>query len=329
MRYWIKLATTAILSCFAAIGTASAQGSAQDYPNHIITIVVPLPAGGPTDQLARQLAPKLQAKFGQNVVIENVSGGATNIGIGRVARSAPDGYTLLLHSPQVAINHALYPKLNFDSEKDLVPIIFINYNPVVLIGRKSLPADTFAELVTWMKSNTARIATPGSGTHGHLATVQMLNALGISADLIPYRGAAPAMQDILGEHVDLYFAAPQSLVQVLELKSLKAYGQTMRGRSALLPQVPSLVDLVGPQMEIPYWSALLARTGTPQPIIDKLNAAVQEAMKDPTILKTWADMGVIPYAPEQRTPQAGMEMFRTAIKRAGEVIRANKIEVPM
>ena len=248
-------------------------------------MIVPLPAGGPTDQLARQIAPKLSEKLGQNVIIENVSGGATTIGTARVARAAPDGYTLLMHSLQVSSNPGLYPKLPFDTEKDLVPIIFINYNPIVLIGRKSLAANTFAELVPWMKAKPAKFAIAGLGTTGHMTTVQLLKAIGVEADIVPYRGAAPAMQDILGEHVDLYFAAPQSLVQAVQVKSVKAYGLTSREGSPLLPGVPSLVDLVGPQMEVRYWSALLTRAGTPQPMIDKINAAVQDAMKDPVILK--------------------------------------------
>lgn len=325
MRHRMYLAITAILALFAGAWAAGAQ----TYPDHIITMVVPLPAGGPTDQLARQIAPKLTEKFGQNVIIENVSGGATTIGTARVARSAPDGYTLLMHSLQVSSNPGLYPKLPFDTEKDLVPVIFINYNPIVLIGRKSLPANTFAELVPWMKANPAKFAIAGLGTTGHMTTVQLVNALGVDADIVPYRGAAPAMQDILGEHVDLYFAAPQSLVQALQVKAVKAYGSTSRETSALLPDVPSLADLVGPQMEVRYWSALLVRAGTPKAIIDKLNAAVREAMKDPMILANWAEMGVVPFPPDQLSPEAGQVMFHSEIKRWGDVIRVNKIEVPM
>lgn len=321
----IQLAAAPLLACLVAALPASAQ----TYPDRAITMVVPLPAGGPTDQLARQIAPKLTEKLGQNVIIENVTGGATTIGTARVARAAPDGYTLLMHSLQVASNPGLYPKLSFDTEKDLVPIAFINYNPIVLVGRKSLPANTFPELVTWMKANPAKFAIPGLGTTGHMTTVLLLKALGVEADLVPYRGAAPAMQDILGEHIDLYFAAPQSLVQAVQAKSVKAYGLTAREASPLLPGVPSLVELVGPQMEVRYWSALLTRAGTPQPVIDKINAAVQDAMKDPALLASWADIGVVPYPPEQRSPQAGARFFHDEIKRWGEVIRANKIEIPM
>jgi tripartite-type tricarboxylate transporter receptor subunit TctC len=180
-----------------------------------------------------------------------------------------------------------------------------------------------------MKANPAKFAIAGLGTTGHMTTVQLLKALGVEADIVPYRGAAPAMQDILGEHVDLYFAAPQSLVQAVQVKSVKAYGMTSREGSPLLPGVPSLVNLVGPQMEVRYWSALLTRAGTPQGVIDKINAAVQEAMKDPVILKSWAEMGVVPYPPEQRSPKAGQAFFLSEIKRWGEVIRVNKIEVPM
>ena len=329
MRYLIRLASAALLTGLAAFAGANGEASAEDYPNRVITMIVPLPAGGPTDQIARQIAPRMQEKLGQNVVIENVSGGATTIGTGRVARAAPDGYTLLMHSLQVSSNPGLYPKLPFDTEKDLVPVIFINYNPIVLIGRKSLPPNTFPELVAWMKANHAKIAIPSLGTTGHMTTVQLLNILGIDADIVPYRGAAPAMQDILGEHVDLYFAAPQSLVQAVEAKSIKAYGVTQKGRSVLLPQVPSLVDLVGPQMDVRYWTALLAPSQTPKPILDKLNAVVREAMADKALLANWAEMGVVQFPPDQLTLEAGESLFKSEIKRWGEVIRTNKIEVPM
>ena len=328
MRHWIRFASAAVLSCFAVFGAAT-PGSAQDYPNRVITMIVPLPAGGPTDQIARQIAPRMQEKLGQNVVIENVSGGATTIGTGRVARAAPDGYTLLMHSLQVSSNPGLYPKLPFDTEKELVPVIFINYNPIVLIGRKSLPPIDFAELVDWMRKYHAKFAIPGLGTTGHMTTVQLLNALGIDADIVPYRGAAPAMQDILGGHVDLYFAAPQSLVQAVEANSVKAYGVTQKDPSVLLPKVPSLVGLVGEQMNVRYWTALLAPAQTPKPILDKLNAVVREAMADKALLANWAEMGVVPFPPDQLSLEAGQSLFKSEIKRWGEVIRANKIEVPM
>jgi tripartite-type tricarboxylate transporter receptor subunit TctC len=165
--------------------------AAQDYPSRVVTIIVPYPAGGPTDQLARALAPKFSDKLGQNFIVENVSGGATTIATGRVARAAPDGHTLLLHNLQISANVALHPNLPFDTEKELAPIAFINHNPLVLVGRKSLAPSTLSELIAWMRTTPAKMAHPGTGSTGHLATALFAQEAKAKVDHIPYRGAAP------------------------------------------------------------------------------------------------------------------------------------------
>ena len=162
-----------------ALLLAAAQAGAQNYPSRPVTLIVPYPAGGPTDQLARQIAPRFSAKFGQNFIVENVSGGGTNIAGQRVARAAPDGHTLLIHNLQFSANVALYPTLPFDTEKDFIPVALLNNNPLVLTGRKSIPANSLAELATWMKSNTAKMAHPGTGSTGHLSTFLVAQAMGV------------------------------------------------------------------------------------------------------------------------------------------------------
>src|ERR1700704_2457559 len=158
----MKPATRVVLSAWFLV-CASAV-CAQDYPSRLVTIIVPYPAGGPTDQIARELAAQFSAKLGQNFVVENVSGGGTTIATGRVARATPDGYTLLLHNLQISANVALYPRLPYDTEKQLTPVAFINRNPLVLIGRKSLAPNTLGELLAYMKSTSASMAHPGSGS---------------------------------------------------------------------------------------------------------------------------------------------------------------------
>jgi tripartite-type tricarboxylate transporter receptor subunit TctC len=311
----------------AVVGFATAA-QAQDYPTKLITLIVPYPAGGPTDQLARVLAPKLSEKFGQNVIIENVSGGGTTIATGRVARGNPDGYTLLLHNLQISANVSLFPKLNFDTEKDLTPVIFINNNPLVLIGRKSLEPNTLPELVAWMKSTPAKMAHPGTGSTGHLTTALTAQALGVKVDHIPYRGAAPALQDIIGGHVDLFYATPQQVLENVRAKTVKAYGVTAREPMALFPDVPSFAKEYGPKLEMLYWHAMFVRSGTPQPIVEKLNKAVQEVMADAAIVKAWADTGVSPYPADQRSPEAAQKLLQSEIARWGQVIRDNNIEPP-
>jgi hypothetical protein len=180
-----------ILIVAAAMLAGSGGGWAQDYPNRNITLIVPFAPGGATDILARTLAPHLAAKLGQTVVVENISGGGASIGPSRVARAAPDGYTLLIHNLAISAMGSLNPKLPFDVEKDLAPIAFVNNNPIVLIGRPSLPARTLPELIAWMKSTPAKMAHVGVGSTAHLSNTLFAQAIGASVDHIPYRGTGP------------------------------------------------------------------------------------------------------------------------------------------
>ena len=301
---------------------------AQSYPTRPVTIIVPYPAGGPTDQVARQIAPKLAAKLGQNFVVENVSGGGTNIAGQRVARSAPDGTTLLVHNLQISANVALYKSLPFDTEKDFIPIAMINSNPLVLVGRKTLAANTLPELVAWMKTTPARMGHPGVGSTGHLATALLAQALGVEVTHIPYRGAAPMLQDTLGGHIDLFFATPQQVIGQFASGEVKVFGITSKGTSPQFPGVPSFVAAYGPKLNIDFWQIMLAPAGTPKPIVDALDAALQGAMDDPEILKIWAASGMAPYPKAERTPAGATAYLKSEIERWGQVVRDNKIEAP-
>jgi tripartite-type tricarboxylate transporter receptor subunit TctC len=289
---------------------------------------VPYPAGGPTDQVARQIAPKLAAKLGQSFVVENVSGGGTNIAGQRVARSAPDGTMLFIHNLQISANVALYKSLPFDTEKDFLPIAMINSNPLVLVGRKTLEAQTLPELVAWMKKNPARIGHPGVGSTGHLATALLAQALGVEVTHIPYRGAAPMLQDTLGGHIDLFFATPQQVIGQFASGEVKVFGITSKDTSPQFPGVPSFVATYGPKLAIDFWQIMLAPAGTPKPIVDALDGALQEAMDDPEILKVWAASGMAPYPKAQRTPAGATAYLKSEIDRWGQVVRDNNIEAP-
>jgi tripartite-type tricarboxylate transporter receptor subunit TctC len=324
MRCAIRLATA-----FLALVTFAGLGEAQQYPSRVVTVIVPYPAGGPTDQLARQIAPALSEKLGQNFIVENVSGGSTTIATARVARALPDGHTLLLHNLQISANVSLYNTLSFDTEKDLTPIVFINNNPLVLVGRKTLEANTFKDLMAYMKTHIAKIAHPGVGSTGHLTTSLLLQEAKINGDMIPYRGAAPALQDILGGHVDLFFATPQSVVEQVAAGRVKAYGITAKEPSPQFPTTTSFVQELGPKLEILYWHALFAPAGTPDAIVEKLNATLQEIMADPAIAKIWADTGVAAYPKDQRSPAAARALLRSEIARWGQVVRDNNIRAPM
>ena len=314
------LVATLLLWSFACL--------AQEYPTKTVTIIVPYPAGGPTDQLARVLAPKFTEKLGQPFIVENVSGGNTTIATGRAARAAPDGHTLLLHNLQISANVALYPNAPYDTERDLTPVGFINRNPLVLIGRKALPPDNLAGLIAYMKTKSLNIAHPGAGATGHLATSLFLQEAKLDAVLVPYRGAAPAMQDILGDHVDLYFATPQSVVQLVAAGQIKAYGITTKESMAQFPGAASFPAELGPKLEIQYWHALFAPAATPKPVIEKLNAVLQAVAEDPAIVKSWAASGVSPYPKNERSPEAAQMLMKSEIARWSQVVRDNHIHGP-
>jgi putative tricarboxylic transport membrane protein len=313
-----------------ALTAIAGAAQAQSYPTRPVTIIVPYPPGGPTDQVARQIAPKLTAKLGQNFVVENVSGGGTNIAGQRVVNAAPDGHTLMIHNLQVSANVSLYKTLPFDTEKDFAPIAMINSNPLVLVGRKSLQANTLPELVAWMKSASppAKMAHPGTGSTGHLATFLLAQALGVKVDHIPYRGAAPMLTDTLGGHIDLFFATPQQVVGAFAGGQVKVFGITAKEPSPLFPGVPSFVAAYGPKLEIAFWHIMLARAGTPKPVIDALSAALQDALDDPELLKVWGASGMAPYPREQRTPGGAAAYLHKEIAHWGEVVRDNHIEAP-
>lgn len=317
----------ALALAVAGLFAAGAPALADDYPSRPVTIIVPYPAGGPTDQVARVVAKSLSTKLKQNFIVENISGGGTIIATHKVTRAAPDGYTLILHNLQISANVSLYKNLPFDTEKDLAPIMFINRNPLVLVGRKTLEANTAKELFALMRTKTLKVAIPGFGATGHLATSLLAQEVKAKVDMIPYRGAAPALQDILGGHVDIFFATPQSVVQQVATGQMKAYGITSKEKSPEFPTAESFVTTLGPKLDVQYWQAMFAPAGTPEAIINKLNAALQETVSDPAILKIWAGEGVTAYPKDERTPAAARAMLKSEIARWGQVIRDNNIHL--
>ena len=319
----IVAAALALVGLLAGVG----PGAAQQYPSRTVTIVVPFAAGGPTDDLARVLANALSAKLKENFIIQNITGGGANIGSNHVAHAAPDGYTLLLHNLAISANVTLYKDLAFDTEKDLRPVMFVNRNPLVLVGRESLEPKTLTELIAWMKTHRAKVAIAGYGTTGHLATVLFAKEAKVDIDLIPYRGGAPVMTDLLGGRVDWFIGTPQQVVPHVVAGKLKAYGVTTKDSVPQLPTVDSFVKMFGPSFEIQYWQALFAPSGTPDAIVKQLNSALQEIVADPAILKRWEAEGVSGFPKDQLSLDAGRALFKSEIVRWGNLIRENNIKI--
>jgi len=313
----------------AALSLATMLGSAaaQDYPSRNVTIIVPYPAGGPTDETARMIAQSLSSQLKQSFIVEDVGGGGSIIGSEKVARAAPDGNTLLVCNLQIAANVSLYESLPFDTVKTFTPVMLINRNPLVLVGRKTLAPNTLRDLVVQMKQRTFKAAIPGYGTTGHLTTSLFAQEAGVSLDQIPYRGAAPAVTDLLGGQVDLFFATPQSVVQHVAAGALKAYGVTSKEKLAEFPTADSFPLAFGPKLDVVYWQAMFARAGTPEQVIATLNKALQNAVSDPALVKIWAAEDVSVFPSDQRSTGAASALLNSEIARWGQVIHDNKIHI--
>jgi tripartite-type tricarboxylate transporter receptor subunit TctC len=318
-----------LVSVVAALGLASmlASVSAQEYPSRNVTIIVPYPAGGPTDETARMVAQSLSSQLKHSFIVEDIGGGGSIIGSEKVARAAPDGYTLLVHNLQIAANVSLYENLPFDTVKIFTPVMAINRNPLVLVGRNTLEPSTLRDLVALMKRQRLKAAIPGYGTTGHLATSLFAQEAGVSLDQIPYRGAAPAITDLLGGQVDLFFATPQSVVQHVAAGALKAYGVTAKEKLAEFPTADSVPVTFGPKLDVVYWQAMFAPVGTPELVIATLNKALQNAVSDPALVKIWTAEDVSVFPPDQRSPGAASALLNSEITRWGQVIRDNKIHI--
>jgi tripartite-type tricarboxylate transporter receptor subunit TctC len=326
---WRNIMTRIAAVLLAVLGSlaAAAPAQAQKYPDRTVTIIVPYPAGGPTDETARMVGNFLAKKFGQNFIVENVTGGSSIIATNKLAKANPDGYTLLVHNLQIAANITLFKDLPFNTEKDIKAVALINRNPLVLVGRPGLAPNNLKDLLALMKKERLKEALPGFGTTGHLTSTLFMQETKVKIDEIPYRGAAPAMTDLLGDHVDVFIGTPQSLSAQVRAGKLKAYGITSKEKSPLFPNAESLVDLLGPKFEIMYWQGMFAPAGTPEAVLKTLNAAVQEAVSDPAIVKTWANEGAMPFPNDQRSLAAANSMMKSETARWGKIIKDNNIHV--
>ena len=314
--------------CACAAVFASRMAVAQDYPTRPVTIIIPFAPGGGTDAVARAMAPAFGAKLGQSIVIENVSGGAGNIASSRVARATPDGYTLIMHNVAFALNVALYPRLPFDVEKDFIPIAFVNATPLVHVGRKTLPVNSVPELVAWMRSTPPKMAHPGVGSTGHIAAALLAQVAGVKADHVPYRGGGPALTDVVGGHVDTTAITLQNAIEPVNSGIVKGLGITSPRRAKALPNVPSLVEELGPSVEVSFWNLLLAPAGTPKDIVNKIGVALDATLQDKELLDLWEKAGIEVYPPEQRITEGARALLRKEIERWRQVVRENDIEVP-
>lgn len=319
----VLLAVTSVCVTSSIIDSARAQ----TYPQRHITLVAATAAGGPGDVAARIVAEQMSNILGQPVVVENVPGGGGITGAARVARSAPDGYTLLVHQTGITIAPALYANLPFSVEKDLTAVGLVNTSYMFLVGRNELPAKDLRELFGWMKGpgHPVRFAHPGVGSIGHLATVLAAKAASTDIAAVPYRGIGPAMNDIMGEHVDLLWPGAVSAAPLIKAGKVKAFAYGGPKRSPLAPAVPSVVELGYADLEVPLWHALFAPAGTPQQIVLKLNDALRKAVASPNVEKAFADAGVEAFPTNMLSPEAANAFVKREVERWRKVVEENHI----
>jgi tripartite-type tricarboxylate transporter receptor subunit TctC len=317
------LAATAVSAPAVA---ASGAAFAQEFPTRPINIIIPFAPGGGTDVVARAMSAAFGAKLGQPVVVENVSGAAGSIAATRVARAKPDGYTLVMHNVAFALNPSLYSNLPYNTEKDFEPITMINATPLVYVGRKDLPVNSIPELVDWMKKNNAKLAHPGVGSTGHISVAMLAQTIGVQASSIPYRGGGPMLQDIIGGHVDIGTVTLGNAVEPVRSGQVKGLGVSSPQPAKLLPEVPSLVKELGPNVDISFWNALLAPAGTPKAVVDRIHAAFEETVKDKELVDRWEKMGIDLFPPDQRTPDATGKFLRNETASWKKRIEAAGIE---
>jgi tripartite-type tricarboxylate transporter receptor subunit TctC len=309
------------------IAAALAGTAAAEYPDKPVTIIVPFAAGGPTDKVARDLAEALRKPMGgQAIVIENVGGAGGTLGATKVAKAAPDGYTLLLHHIGMATSPALYRNLPYKTLDDFEYLGLINEVPMTLIGRTSLPANNYPELVKWLEANKGKInlANAGLGAASHLCGLLLQQSLKIDMTTVPYKGTAPAMTDLLGGQVDLMCDQTTNTTGQIETGKVKAFAVTTTKRlsTPALAKLPTLDESGLKGFNVSIWHGLYAPKGTPKPVVDKINAALKQALKDADFDKREAALGAVIVTDARVNPAEHKKFVEAEINKWGPAIKA-------
>jgi tripartite-type tricarboxylate transporter receptor subunit TctC len=322
-RQFLHLAASA-----AALPIMPRFARAQAYPSRPIMLIVPYPAGGATDTIARILTERMRTSLGQPVIVENVAGAGGSVGVGRAARAAPDGYTLSIgHLNTHVFNGAIYP-LKYDVLNDFEPVSLLVAVPTWVIARTTFPAKNLKELVTWLKANPDRasVATTGPGSAAHLSAIYFKNQTGTQFQVVPYRGAAPVMTDLIAGNIDLEFGEASTALQFVRSGQIKALAVMDKSRWFAAPDVPTVDEAEAPGLYLSFWHGLWLPKGTPKDIIAKLNAAVMDALADPVVRQRLAEAGQEIPPPERQTPEALRALQKSEIDKWWPIIKAANIK---
>ena len=323
--YRARRLSLAALAALLSPGLAFAQAEA-NYPSKPITLVVTYPPGGGADAMARLIAPKLSEALGQSVVVDNKPGASGQIGAAAVAKAAPDGYTLMLDASSFAVNPALYPKLPYDTMKAFKPIGVVALFPNVVLVNAAFPAQSVADLIGMARKSKDAVsyASSGNGSAQHLAGALFESATGVDMVHVPYKGGGPALNDVIGGQVPLFFGNLASTLQHVQSGKLRALAVTSGKRSPILPNVPTLAEAGVKGAEIHEWNAVFVPAATPPAIVNKLAAAFQRAMETPEVRQRVAQLGG---EMQRTTPEQAQAFIEQQVSLWGRVVRERKIGV--
>lgn len=312
-----------LLLLVSFVWLSAASAGAQDYPNKVITMVVPFTAGGPTDTVARLLGAPMTKALKQQVIVENVGGAGGTIAANRVAKATPDGYMILIHHIGMSTAPALYRKLPYNPMTDFEPIGLINEVPMTIVSRRDFPPKDLKELIAYVKANKDKVtyANAGIGAASHLCGMLFMTSIQTDLTTVPYKGTADVIKDLLGGQVDFSCDQTTNTTSQIKADKIKVYGVTTKTRLASLPNIPTVDEAGIKGFEVAVWHGLYAPKGTPKPVIDTLVKALQVALKDATVKQRFADLGTEPVAENRATPEALRAHLKAEIDRWSPIIK--------
>ncbi len=317
-----RVALLALTAFLAIAGSAVAQ----TFPTRPITMIVPYAAGGPTDTIARVIGDRMGQSLGQAVVIENVAGAAGTIAAARVARAAPDGYTMSIATWSSHVVSPVIYQLPYDVFRDFAPVVWLTQTPLLLVAKKDIPAHDLKELVAWLKGNQNSVLLGSAGGTDQVAGYLLAQQTGANIQLVPYRGLAPAMQDLVAGRIDFLFDQPSDALPQIASGNIKVFAVTAAKRAAVAPDIPTVDEAGLPGLHITPWHSLWVPKGTPDAVIAKLNAAAKDALADPVVRKRLSDVGQEVVPREQQTPAALAAYYKAETDTWWPIIKAAGIK---